>query len=145
MTFNKPKGKSIIEEALERKERKNAAGNFTVSFEHYDCSQKYGSSFLDWQNVGLLSYTLELLHGYCKRPLREQVDGKKFTIYGDFPPEGKTLFVCPKMIPVDAEWARIHINNKTILVGHIIGNTFYVVFLDKTHKFWMTKLARGEK
>lgn len=72
-------------------------------------------------------------------PLLEQVDNNKFSIYGDFPPKHKTLFDCPAFVPEDANWARIHITGAAVVAGHIVQDTFYVVFLDKSHKFWLTK------
>lgn len=118
--------------------------NFKVSFQYFDATQKYGSSFKDWQGVGLLSRAMETLYGYCCSPLMEQVDGDKFTIYGSFPPKGKTMFEYPHHVPEDANWARIHINGSAVIIGHIVGDTFYVVFLDKTHKFWLTKKVTGK-
>jgi len=118
---------------------------FKVSFQDLDCSQRYGSSFRDWQKIGLLSKSLEVLQGYCCRPLVEQVDGAKFTIYGDFPQASNTRFDMPKGISEDARWGRIHITGVAVLAGHIVGNTFYVVFLDKTHQFFLTKRNRPKK
>lgn len=137
----KKQPKSIISQALESKKLKSNTnfGNFKVSFQYLDHGQKYASTFRDWQKVGLLSKALELLQGYCCRPLLEQIDGDKFTRYGDFPPPAKTLFYRPKHVPEDADWARIHVNGPSVIVGHLVSDTFYVVFLDKTHKFWLTK------
>lgn len=118
--------------------------NFKLSFQYLDTSQKYASSFKDWQRIGLLSRAMETLHGYCCSPLMEQVDGDKFTIYGSFPPKDKTLFEYPQHVPEDANWARIHVNGSAVVVGHIVGDTFYVVFLDKTHKFWLTRKVAGK-
>lgn len=144
MPLNKKKPKSHLKEALEKKEKLGEdKENFRISLEDFDSSQKYSSSYRDWQGIGLLSTTLECLGGYCKRPLLEQVDGKKFTIYGDFPLPKDTLFIRPKHVTEDANWARIHVNGPAVIVGHIVGNTFYLVFLDKTHKFWLTKKAKG--
>lgn len=117
--------------------------NFRVSFEDYDSSQQYGSSFKDWQKAGLLSNALETLHGYCKRPLWAQIDGDKFAIYGDFPSKDKTKFDLPAHVTPDANWARIHITGVAVLVGHVIGDTFYIVFLDKSHKFYLTRRVTG--
>ncbi len=89
---------------------KERVSNFKISFQYLDTAQKYGSAFKDWQNIGLLSYALETLHGYCCSPLRQQIDGDKFTIYGSFPPKERTLFEFPKNVPEDASWARIHVN-----------------------------------
>lgn len=87
----------------------NKTHNFKISFQNLDTSQKFGSSFKDWQSVGLLSSALETLQGYCCSPLLEQVDGKKFSIYGAFPPKDRTMYEYPLGVPEDANWARIHI------------------------------------
>lgn len=125
----------------------NEAGrnaNFKLSFQYLDTAQKFASSFKDWQKAGLLSHAMETLYGYCCSPLMTQVDGDKFAIYGSFPPKEKTMFEYPKHVPEDANWARIHINGPSVIVGHIVNDTFYVVFLDKTHKFWLTKRETGK-
>lgn len=139
--FSKPERKSIIRTALEEKKRSvsEVRDNFKVSFQYLDSSQKYASSFRDWQKAGLLSKMLEVIQGYCCRRLNEQIDGNKFTIYGDFPPQDKTLFIKPVHIPEDAKWARIHITGRAVVVGYVVSDTFYVVFLDRSHKFYLTK------
>lgn len=143
--FNKVKVPPLfLKEKVSVKDTKRTS-NFKVSFQYLDTTQKYGSGFKDWQNAGLLSWAMETLRGYCCSPLMQQVDGDKFTIYGAFPSEDKTLFRFPKNVPEDANWARIHVNGSAVIIGHIVNDTFYVVFLDKTHKFWMTKKQRGEK
>ena len=113
--------------------------NFNVSFQYLDTTQKYGSSFADWQRCGWLSKMLDTLQGYCGKPLVQQFDNYKFKAYTGFPPPEKTEFNRPENIPLDAHWARIHILNRAVVVGHYVGNTFYVVFLDKTHKFWKSE------
>ncbi len=118
--------------------------NLKLSFQYLDTTQKYGSGFKDWQKAGLLSKALETLQGYCCSPLKSQVDGEKFTIYSSFPPSDYTLFNYPKNVPEDAKWARIHITGPCVIIGHIVKDTFYVVFLDKSHKFWLTKKSRKE-
>ncbi|TAD97726.1 MAG: hypothetical protein EAZ97_12035 [Bacteroidetes bacterium] len=139
--FKKNKRDSIIKTVLKNKKTKENTNfeKFKVSFEYVDSSQKYASSFKDWQKDGLLSKMLELLQGYCSRPLLDQIDGEKFSKYQGFPPKEKTWFSYPPHVPEDADWARIHINGPAVIVGHIVKDTFYVVFLDKTHKFWLTK------
>lgn len=142
MSFNKrkPTFSEITTTLLDKKTKAQIKHcNFKISFQYVDTRPRFSSSFSDWQKDGLLSHALEVLKGYCCRPLLEQVDGEKFTIYGDFPPKEKTRFEFPDHVPQDAEWARIHINGRAILVGHIIDDTFYVVFLDKFHAFWLTK------
>lgn len=143
MAFNKNKPKGFTKSKPET-EINSATNNFKVSFQYLDTGQKYGSSWRDWQKVGLLSKAMETLQGYCNRPLLEQVCGNKFTMYNDFPPKEKTLFEHPEHVPEDACWARIHITGAAVLAGHISRDTFYVVFLDKTHKFFLTKKITGK-
>ena len=139
--FKKTKEPSVVTQTLSSKKTTSNTtfGNFKTSFQYLDHSQKYASGFKDWQKHGLLSKALETLQGFCCGRLLEQVDGSKFAIYGDFPKKGDTLYEKPAHVPEDANWARIHVNGPSVIVGHIMGDTFYVVFLDKTHKFWLTK------
>lgn len=113
--------------------------NFKVSFQYLDTTQKYGSGFKDWQGCGLLSKMMETLQGYSHDSLTKQFDGDKFALYRGFPKDDDTMFNYPSAVPQDARWARIHITGRAVVIGHIVGNTFYVVFLDKTHKFWLTE------
>lgn len=81
---------------------------------------------------------------------------KVLEYYGDFPDNSD--FKHPKHVPADAHWARFRLGNKVRLVGFVISkdalknmpeeeqekfchNTFYVVFLDKDHKFYKTETA----
>lgn len=142
--ITKKKGSSILKE-IEKPRSVNdieRTANFKLSFQDLDTTQKFGSAFLDWQNVGLLSNAMETLHGFCCSPLRQQIDGEKFTVYDSFPPDDRTMYEYPKSVPEDAHWARIHVNGPAVIVGHIVNDTFYVVFLDKTHKFWLTEKDR---
>jgi hypothetical protein len=142
MSFKKKDKKSLFTESLQNKRliaKDERSLNFKVSFQYLSSAQKYSSSYKDWQKHGLLSKALETLQGYCCRPLLDQIDGDKFGVYGDFPPEEKTLYKRPVHVPEDAKWAKIHVTGPAVLIGHIYDDTFYVVFLDKTHKFFLTK------
>lgn len=141
---HKPASNALLDRLVEKKTKANTSfGNFKVSFEYFDPAPMYASSFADWQQVGLLSHALDHLKGFCCSPLLKQVDGKKFAIYGDFPNPDSTKFDRPAHVPLDANWARIHINGPAVLVGHVHEDTFYLVYLDKTHKFWLTKRVKG--
>ena len=82
--------------------------------------------------------------------------GKKYTvleIYDHFPNRERTDFKHPNFIPHDVLWGRFRLGNLERLVGFVVPkkyhntkldqsnyyfdcNTFYVVFLDKNHKFY---------
>ena len=124
------KNKALNKEAVEK-----FNNNFVISFEYLDRNQ--GQDFEDWNKEGLLVNMLNTLRDYCMKPLQEN-KGDKFKVYGAFPPKSK--FKHPKHVPKDADWASLHINGKACLAGHVYENIFYVVFLDKKHEFWITKL-----
>ncbi|MCK9282627.1 MAG: hypothetical protein M0P71_18575 [Melioribacteraceae bacterium] len=112
---------------------------FLFSLRQLDSTQ--GQTFEFWQDNMILADLMNVLQGYCCNKLKSQVDKNKFTIYGDFPRAENTEFNHPKHVPEDARWARIHITGEHILAGHIVGNVFYIVFLDYHHKFWISDKA----
>lgn len=79
---------------------------------------------------------------------------KSFAEYGDFPK--KSDFKHPNYVPHDVRWARFRMDGAFRLVGFLVPkelhnkckkdkeneeylfdrNTFYVVFLDKDHRFY---------
>lgn len=75
-----------------------------------------------------------------------------FVNYRKFPRPSE--FQHPACVPHDVEWCRFRIGSKLRLVGFVVPNsfhgltkegfcydknTFYVVFIDKEHKFYMTE------
>ncbi|SFV75354.1 hypothetical protein MNB_SM-3-374 [hydrothermal vent metagenome] len=114
-----------------------------------------GQDFKDWsQNE--LSKLFDKLKEYSKFSLSHWENQKVgnypvFVKYDYFPKN--TDFTKPKHVPHQAIWSRFHIENKKRLIGFVIPdeyhdmihqktskrfdtNTFYVVFLDKEHKFY---------
>jgi hypothetical protein len=114
--------------------------HFVISFKHLDRNQ--GQTFKEWEAEKILARAVNTLSGYCHNTLQAQCHTDNFTAYGNFPPKDKTDFVFPNHVPQDAEWASMHITGKQCLVGHIFRNIFYVVFLDKNHKFWKVEKKR---
>lgn len=142
--FQKHKEKSFIKKTLEDKQNRSVNDpdrlcRFQISLQYYNDDQPSNGTLLDWQNNGLLADALNVLKGYCQRPLQEQIDGDKFVVYKGFPPKDKTDFSFPENVPEDAHWARIHVKGQVVIVGHVVNNTFYIVFLDKNHCFWKSK------
>lgn len=126
-------GLSNLPDSIDKEENKC----FLLSFKYLDKNQ--GQSFSLWERENILAKALETLSGYCKKTLQSQYS-KSFTLYGDFPPKNKTDYQFPKHVPRDAKWARIHVQGKECIAGHIHHNVFYVVFLDKDHRFWISDL-----
>ena len=112
-------------------------GVFLISFRQIDRDQ--GQSFHDWENSHLLADAIETICGYSSLPLIQQLHNK-FKIYPGFPPEEKTDFKFPKHVSTDARWASMHIKGEPCLIGHVVNNTFFLVFLDRYHKFYKSEL-----
>jgi hypothetical protein len=129
------------------------------NFHYMDFSQLAGQKFEDWTNEQLIKM-LNKLNNYCTQPLKywltqAQRVGKRshnvLEVYGDFPL--KSEFKHPKHVPCEVKWARFRMENLVRIIGFVIPdefnqrkhegtnkmfdcNTFYVVFLDKNHKFY---------
>ena len=131
--------------------------NICFNFQFFDNSQDAGQDFKDWNHTQLYNL-LDKLKEYSKNtPLHLQTmkigggkKGKKnnvLEIYGCFP--ANSDFVHPKYIPLDVEWARFRLDNLMRLIGFVVRkevcqklavrqNIFYVVFLDRDHRFYKT-------
>ena len=107
---------------------------FAVSFEYLDRNQ--GQTFEDWEKENLLVNMLNTLRDYCQKTMQEN-KGKNFKEYGCFPI--KSDFKHPDHVPKDVNWASLHLTGKQCLAGHVCDNIFYVVFLDKDHRFWISE------
>lgn len=146
MGFQKNKKPTFNELILKTKKESlnvDRSDHFVISFADFDNQQS--DSFEDWQDKGLLANALATLSGYCKASLESQLRTDKFTHYGNFPPKGHTKFQAPSYITEDANWARIHVNGKSIIAGHYLKNKFYVVFLTDEHNFYLTQRDRAKK
>ena len=106
---------------------------FCVSLKHCDFTQ--GQRFEEWEKEALLAKLLNRWHSHCQKSLQECLD-QRFKRYPSFPPTSK--FKHPKHVTQDAQWASMHLQGRECIAGHIIGNVFYVVFLDRHHEFWPT-------
>lgn len=133
----------------------------------YFTTDQVGQSFDDWapnmHGASSLATLLGKLQQFSHESLghwKEQRvgggSGKILEVYGAFP-KTKSHFTHPKSVPHDALWGRFRLSGRARLVGFILPekfnhktssgcneqfvfccNTFYIVFLDKDHKFYDT-------
>lgn len=112
--------------------------------------------------TGKLKDLMERLKCFSEKSLeywsREKVDGTGtyLTYYASFPDPEKMDYQYPKNVPAEARWARFRITGRFRLIGFTIPetlhgqphtvagytfdkNTFYCVFIDPEHKFWLMK------
>lgn len=131
------------------------------NFSYFDDSQQHGPAFRDLTAADLVSL-LEKLHCYSKSSLNywrnERCGGERglrvLADYDTFP--AKSEFIHPKFVPTDVRWGRFRMENLSRLIGFTIPkellgdhkdknglqfdpNTFYIVFIDQNHKFYLTE------
>ncbi len=121
---------------------------------HYFSPSCGGQDFKEWVHADLIKL-LNKLKNYSENNLKYWETQGVLKIYGNFP-SNHTDFVEPKNIPIDVKWGRFRFENKVRLAGFVIPNTkydeihketnyrfdtntFYVVYLDKYHKFYKTE------
>lgn len=131
------------------------------NFSYFDDTQDHGASFGSLSAAELASI-LEKLRCYSKSSLNywrnERCGGVRglrvLADYDSFPE--KSDFTHPKFVPTDVRWGRFRMENLSRLIGFTIPgevaraplakdgtpfdvNTFYVVFIDQNHRFYLTE------
>lgn len=98
-----------------------------------------GQTYNEWQSKELLAYMLTKFGYLCQNNIIEAQQKRMLKIYGDFP--SKTKFKKPQHIVENVKWSVIMDikGQKGRVVGHIIDNVFYVVFLDIDHLFYISE------
>lgn len=110
------------------------------NFKDFDPAQiPPGQSFLDWQKGENTADLFEKLRQLSALNITEAQQQRMITIYGEFPVGSK--FRVPKFMQNPTErvnWAAIKKvgGQKARIAGHVIGNVFYIVFLDADHLFY---------
>ncbi|WP_044408429.1 hypothetical protein [Thiomicrospira microaerophila] len=123
------------------------------NFSYFDVSQASGPGQMltQWSPAQQANLYQQLID-YSKESIAYWKSQKRLVIYGRFPNTNKTDFQLPVYIPIEAEWGRFRLSAKVRFVGFVLpdnvkntqsskglnfcSNTFYVVFLDKDHKFY---------
>jgi hypothetical protein len=131
---------------------------FNLSY--FDGAQLPASEFSSL-DADFLAELLGKLKNFSKEKLpfwlHQRVGGgglKVLALYDSFPVASD--FVRPKSVPHDVRWGRFRLDNMTRLVGFVVPaeysnqlssdagfvydcNTFYIVFIDKDHRFYKTE------
>lgn len=142
-------------------EESDTAYRCSFCFSFLDSNQEAGQDFSQWDASGGALSTVGLLNklkDFTRESLEywENQGQKPLVIYSKFP--SSSDFIHPKHVPHDVRWGRFRLGSKVRLVGFIIPesldgkevnikgntyrlsrNTFYVVFLDKDHRFYKTE------
>ena len=121
---------------------KALANYIQFNFKYYDKSEKSAQSFEDWQDNKILADLNNKFCEFSKQTIKELQSMRKLVIYGSFPENSD--FKEPNYFKsINVEWARLRLTGRRRLIGVFIPsddatlrNIFYVVFLDKNHKFY---------
>jgi len=136
MSFNK--GKNYQRKRGKRLAKGQKGNSITFSWTKLDINQ--GQSIKEWEDEGLLSILCEMMRQVGQYESVQALSSqmiKQYTKVG-FPPNSE--FNEPKHVsPI--YWAVIHIKpkSKEVVAGYLESDIFYIVFLDKEHKFWPSR------
>ncbi|UGA52894.1 MULTISPECIES: hypothetical protein [Dickeya] len=141
---NRDIGKTRTRRENTREERKVVQNRelMTFSFKYFDQSQplRVPETIDLWQESRLLKPFFNRLIEISKLTRDEALGQRQIKIYGDFPPSEKTAFTHPQHVEENVAWAVIEgIGGKPRVAGFVSESTFYVVFLDSEHKFWISE------
>jgi hypothetical protein len=115
------------------------ARNITFSLAKH--IQGEGQTIEEWNALGLLGELNLRMKSVGQHPalhVRQQQMIKEYHKV-DFPPNSE--FTHPKHVGA-VTWAVMHITptSKEVVVGFIEEDVFYIIFLDKDHRFWPSTL-----
>ena len=115
--------------------------HISFSFEFFTYSEKGGESFEDWQKEEILADLNNKLKHFSEKTCNELFLDKTLEYYSQFPKDSN--FTIPQnLVGTAIKWARFRITGARRLIGVFLNNqdensknVFYIVFLDKNHRF----------
>lgn len=111
-----------------------------ISWIHYQGKKdKVGQSLGDWENENeakLLYALFKQIDVIQNTPYLELIQKKYLKLYNQFPDNKETDFRCPDELEKSENWGTIRkLHQESRVAGFLRGDVFYIVFLDKNHKF----------
>ena len=141
---NKFKARLGLDERLQNtRSEKKVKGEIPLlvfSFKDFDSNQcPPGQTFKEWEKCELLA---PLMTKFVELSTKNRVIASQegcLSTYDTFPEDSD--FKKPQYIEGDVQWATIKDVGGQLhrVAGYIVDNVFYVVFLDKEHKFYKMK------
>ncbi|HFU76494.1 MAG TPA: hypothetical protein ENK66_09650 [Arcobacter sp.] len=109
------------------------------SFKELDSTQHLKETFECWDKENLLPKLLNKIKDVSTMNMSDATQSNTIKNYGHFPESNKTKYKVPTHLSKELQWASMHIQGREVVAGHIVENVFYIVFLDREHKFWISK------
>lgn len=120
-----------------------ANDNFiNISFRYFkDIDNDPAQSLKTWKDDDRLWDMMLALQYITYENITKVQSTEKITLYRKFPSKDKNDFPCPNDLQEDLNWGTIQNigGQKARIAGFLKENTFYLVYLDKNHRFWITK------
>ena len=153
--FNNQKIQHYLDSLPQENEFSAAKGCLSVSFRFFDRNQPAGQDFSGWtekERLDLLNKIAEYTNNTKSYWLNQRCGSeglRVLAVYGDFPVNSD--FRWPDTIPKEGVcWARFRLSQKVRTIGFFVDeetarnyslstDTFYLVFLDKYHRFYKTE------
>ena len=116
--------------------------HITFSFEFFTYSKNGGESFEDWQKEQILADLNNKLKHFSGKTCKELLLDGTLEYFSHFPDDSN--FIIPQnLVGTAIKWARFRITGARRLIGVFLNNqkdeknknVFYIVFLDKDHRF----------
>lgn len=133
----------LNKEAENRKHLEESLNHIAFNFEYFAYGQNAGEDFKEWTHEQLIEMLKKMVE-YSKKSKLEWLNQKN--ILSTYSDKNKCNFgfILPSNIPKEnVVWARFRLESKIRLIGFFYKNSqniFYVVFLDKEHRFYPTEL-----
>lgn len=111
----------------------------SVSFRYFQNTEEYpAQSLAQWEQDGDLLDMVNSLVYITQHNISELQSTKKMTLYHSFPDKEVNEFTLPSSLSHDENWGTIRKvgGQKARVAGFLRDNIFYVVYLDKEHKFY---------
>ena len=142
-----------------KKVEENLSEELTKEFSKMALRCKFNFSYLDINQDGAVGFDyftepqlkelVDKIKSFTIKSLRQWENDGTLIIYGEFPI--KTNFKHPSFVPQAVQWGRFRLQGALRLCGFVVPaliarehedldtNTFYVVFLDPEHNFFISK------
>lgn len=127
------------EETKDVAEAKNLSDRFiSISFKYFCDVDDVGQSIDTWSKEGVLKDLFDKLIYITKNGITEVMSSGILVNYRRFPETALCDFTCPENLSKDDDWGVIKYigGQKRRVAGFLKNNIFYIVFLDRDHKFW---------
>ena len=108
-----------------------------IVFSLKDFDRAQGQDFEEWETGKILAGMMIRLREISNFTVIEAINKGILKAYGKFP--SKSEFTFPIYIHPDVNWASLRIQGKERVAGYLEDNVFYIVFLDKDHRFWISE------